>query len=77
VVAAEARDLGMAALVRVDQAVTAPASVSTWVVLARDPADLEPLRALGMWVPAQPRDGVRAWTDDYSSLVEVLDVGWG
>ena len=77
VVAAEARDLGMAALVRVDQAVTAPASVSTWAVLARDPADLEPLRALGMWVPAQPRDGVRAWTDDYSSLVEVLDVGWG
>ena len=77
VVAAEARDLGMAALVRVDQAATAPASVSTWVVLARDPADLEPLRALGMWVPAQPRDGVRAWTDDYSSLVEVLDVGWG
>ncbi|HYJ77391.1 MAG TPA: fused MFS/spermidine synthase, partial [Actinomycetes bacterium] len=77
VVAAEARDLGMAALVRVDQAATAPASVSTWVVLARDPADLEPLQALGMWVPAQPRDGVRAWTDDYSSLVEVLDVGWG
>jgi SAM-dependent methyltransferase len=77
VVAAEARGLGMAALVRKDQAVTAPASVSTWVVLARDEADLEPLRALGMWVPAQPRDGVRAWTDDYSSLVEVLDVGWG
>jgi hypothetical protein len=50
--------------------------VSTWVVLARSPGDLERLRTLPGWVEAEPRSDVRAWTDDYSSLVEVLDVGW-
>lgn len=77
VLAAEARKLGMTAVVRRDLSSAAPASVSTWVVLARAPGDLERLRSRPGWTEAQPRPDVRAWTDDYSSLVEVLDVGWG
>jgi SAM-dependent methyltransferase len=76
VLAAEAQRLGMTAVVRRDLAAAPPASVSTWVVLARAPGDLERLRTRPGWVEAQPRSDVRAWTDDYSSLVEVLDVGW-
>jgi SAM-dependent methyltransferase len=77
VLAAEARRLGMTAVVRRDLRSAPPASVSTWVVLARAPGDLERLRTRPGWVDAEPRADVRAWTDDYSSLVEVLDVGWG
>jgi SAM-dependent methyltransferase len=76
VLAAEAQRLGMTAVVRRDLSAAPPASVSTWVVLARSPGDLERLRTRPGWVEAQPRSDVRAWTDDYSSLVEVLDVGW-
>jgi len=74
VLAAQAADLGMAALVRTDSAVAPPAAVSTWVVLARRDGDLGRLRARPGWEPV-PVDGTRAWTDDYSSLVQVLDVG--
>jgi hypothetical protein len=74
VVAAQAEVLGMSALVRVDAAAEYPASSSTWVVLARDGADLDRLRDRPGWRPARA-DGARAWTDDYSSLVQVLDVG--
>jgi SAM-dependent methyltransferase len=74
VLAAQAADLGMTALVRTDSAVVPPASVSTWVVLARDEVDLARLRARPGWEDV-PVDGTRAWTDDYSSLVQVLDVG--
>jgi len=76
VLAAEAQRLGMTAVVRRDLSAAPPASVSTWVVLARAPADLDRLRTRPGWVAAEPRSDVRAWTDDYSSLVEVLDVGW-
>ena len=78
VVAAEARDLGMAALVRVDQAATAPASVSTWVVLARDPADLEPLQALaGCGCPPGRATACGRGPTTTRRWCEVLDVGWG
>ena len=42
------------------------------LVVAR--ADLDRLRDRPGWRPARA-DGARAWTDDYSSLVQVLDVG--
>jgi SAM-dependent methyltransferase len=74
VVAAQARELGMVALVRRDDQAEMPASISTWVVLARDTADLDRLRTRPGWERVRV-DGARPWTDDYSSLVQVLDVG--
>jgi len=74
VLAAQAREVGMVAVVRRDYAARSPGSVSTWVVLARSDADLDRLRTRPGWVPAVA-GGTRAWTDDYSSLVQVLDVG--
>lgn len=74
VLAAQARRLGMTALARTDDSVDTPASVSTWVVLAREDADLDRLRTRDGWEPV-PVAGARAWTDDYSSLVQVLDIG--
>jgi hypothetical protein len=46
------------------------------VVLAPEEATLQPLRVKAGWDALVGRSDVRAWTDDYSSLVEVLDVGW-
>jgi spermidine synthase len=74
VVAAQARVLGMVAVARRDDVADPPAAVSTWVVLARSPADLARLRTRPGWQRVRG-DGTRAWTDDYSSLVQVLDVG--
>lgn len=74
VVAAQARELGMAVVQRYDASAVPPAAVSHWLVLARESADLDLLRSLDGWEPV-PVDGTRPWTDDYSSLVEVLDVG--
>ncbi len=76
VLAAQARELGMVARVRTDDTASLPASVSTWVVLARERADLDRLMTRPGWEPARTEPDVRAWTDDYSSLVQVLDVGW-
>ena len=73
VLAATARRLGLAARVRTDAA-SFPAASSTWVVLARAEADLARLRTRPGWAPARP-DGTRAWSDDYSSLLQVLDAG--
>jgi hypothetical protein len=42
-------------------------------VLARRSADLDRLRTRPGW-RREPVDGTRAWTDDYSSLVQVLDL---
>jgi len=74
VLAAQARRVGLAAVVRSDDDADPPASISTWVVLARRDADLDRLRTRPDWEPAVPGD-IRAWTDDYSSLLQVLDVG--
>ncbi len=74
VLAAQANELGMAAVVRRDVDTEALGSVSTWVVLARRDADLDRLRTRPDWEPAVAGD-TRAWTDDYSSLLQVLDVG--
>lgn len=74
VLAAQAQALGMAAVVRRDGAAVFPGSSSTWVVLARRDADLDRLRERPGWEPAVA-GSTRAWTDDYSSLLEVLDAG--
>jgi len=74
VLAAQAHELGMAAVVRRDIDAELLGSVSTWVVLARRDADLDRLRTRPDWEPAVAGD-TRAWTDDYSSLLQVLDVG--
>lgn len=43
---------------------------STWVVLARDPADLGKVAADGHWQPVRPTPGP-VWTDDFTNLLGV------
>jgi len=44
---------------------------SQWVVLAREEAHLEPLRASGRW-RTLPAAGEAVWTDDYSNILGLL-----
>ena len=74
--AAQADELGLAAVRRKHSGQGELSATSNWVVFARADADLQPLREEGGWQDLAGPAGVRAWTDDYSSLVEVLDVGW-
>jgi hypothetical protein len=76
VLAAQARDLGLVGLVQEDGASEEEArrgkSPSTWVVLARRPADLAGLANSPRWRPLTGRPGDRAWTDDYSNVLGVM-----
>ena len=45
---------------------------SWWVVMARDPGDLKPLRNLPSWKNLGAGPGSRVWTDDYSNIVSIL-----
>ncbi|MGA7342042.1 MAG: fused MFS/spermidine synthase [Terracidiphilus sp.] len=51
-------------------------SPSIWLVMARNPADLDGLSgsrgALFQWVNVQGRPRARVWTDDYSNLLSVV-----
>lgn len=76
VLAAEADRLGLVAVRRHQGGGGELSATSDWVVLAPDAASLQPLRAGGGWAELTREKGVRGWTDDYSSLVQVLDVGW-
>ncbi|SOD03321.1 hypothetical protein SAMN05216486_11016 [bacterium JGI 053] len=71
VVAALARERGMAARVGTSTLSGFFFSASTWAVMARSDADLGTLSADARWPQAQTRRGVPAWTDDYSSLLSV------
>lgn len=76
IVAALARDLGLAGRVRADERASgedwaAGRFPSTWVVLARQAADLGPLGQALRWRPLPPSEG-RPWTDDYSNLVRAF-----
>jgi spermidine synthase len=75
VLAGIGRDLGLAVLAREDRvsAVERRAAKlpSRWVVLARTPAPLEPLRRLG-WRPPPIDQDLRLWTDDYSNILGIL-----
>ncbi len=70
VLAAAARDLGLAGLARVDDPTPSPASdadASHVVVLARSLADLDPIASKPGWRPLVAPIA-RAWTDRYSDL---------
>jgi spermidine synthase len=71
VVAALARERGLAARVGTSQLSGFFFSASTWAVVARSDADLGPLAADVRWPQARTRRGVPVWTDDYSSLLSV------
>lgn len=71
VVAAVAADLGLAGLARSDEPpleLAGDADPSHWVVLARDAADLGPLRDRFGWRPLVA-PAPRAWTDRFSDLL--------
>lgn len=74
VVAAQARDFGLAAFewidVRRDEDVERGIFGSQWVLLARRPDDLDYVPRLG-WRPLDTRITDRAWTDDFSDLLSV------
>ena len=58
VVGAEARALGR--------------TPSTWLIMVRGTADLGPLGGDPRWRPARAAPGVRAWTDDFAALLDVV-----
>jgi len=82
VVGAIASDLGLAALLEVDDDVDARAEgegkdPSVWAIVARSRADLEPLASDSRWKPltgegAPPPHPSALWTDQYSNLFSVL-----
>ena len=49
-----------------------PSESSNVVVLARDEAALRSLDLDDGWIPLGPPDRIRAWTDDYTSIVPLL-----
>ena len=77
VLAALAGRLGLAARIKHHDAPKnvpepKPSASSTVVVLARDAGTLDRLDLDAGWVPLGAPDRVRAWTDDYASIVPLL-----
>ena len=77
VLAALAGRLGLAARIKhydapADVPEPKPSASSTVVVLARDAGTLAALDLDTGWVPLGAPDRVRAWTDDYASIVPLL-----
>ncbi len=70
VLGAHARDLGLVAYETVDPRAETETGIlgSHWVILVRQPADLEGLPGQG-WRPLSAPPGLRAWTDDFSDLL--------
>ena len=80
VVANLALDAGAAALIQdyeptSEDETTVGASSSTWVAVARSPADLGLLTADDRWRPPDPDARLGVWTDDYSDIFRTLS--WG
>jgi hypothetical protein len=80
VVAASARDAGLAARIREDggEAAGVTRSASVWVALAHTETPLmllEALRPDAGWRRLEPRPRFRTWTDDYTNLLRVLRGG--
>ncbi len=78
VLAAEARDLGVASLVGEDsllgeEELAAGKTASKWFVVAARAGDLDPLRR--DW--QEPKSAARAWTDDYSNVLGAFRIGGG
>lgn len=67
-----AQDQALVALVRYDNVTYEEDNYrSQWVVLARQPADLEYFKNISSWKPLQGNN-TRMWTDDYSSILDAL-----
>ena len=72
-----ARERGVAALTNQDLEIPSAdlldgRSPTQWVAVAGDEASLDFLRSMRGWRPLELRPGVRAWTDDYSNLLQSL-----
>jgi hypothetical protein len=77
VVARAAAELGVVARVRDDNDLEPLAKCSsTWAVLCRTPQDLGWLDGDDEWQPLEPQPGDPLWTDDFSSIVSVMDWDW-
>ena len=76
VLARVAESLGLTALMRRDRVSAAEERLgrtdTDWMVMARDPIDLQPLSGDARWVPARLDPRVQLWTDDYSNIVTLL-----
>ena len=73
----QARDAGLASLVRDDTALTQAEMdrakfASKWLVMSRNESDLGGLARDARWKPARPKPGNRVWTDDYSNLLGII-----
>jgi spermidine synthase len=78
VVAALARSCGLQVIVQLDTRKTPQEAFlgkadSHWAVLARSRSHFGPLTRDPRWRAPRSRDGLRAWTDDYSNLFDVLN----
>lgn len=76
-IAYAARDLGLAGLSQTDAYITNQEFLegkngSTWVVLAREPETLEILKRTNRWDSLEPLFPGRAWTDDFSNILQAL-----
>jgi hypothetical protein len=76
VLAALAQSEGLTALVRheapVPKDVAAGKTASDWALLARSTGDLREWSRDRRWAPAQPRPGLKVWTDDFASPLPVF-----
>jgi hypothetical protein len=73
VVAALARDAGLAGLSQDDQHLDPPRRLpSTWVLLARRPEHFGKLHKGDSWQPLSQVPSLSVWTDDHSNLLSVL-----
>ena len=73
-------DAGLDALIQEhdpddDDESPAGGSASTWVVVAREPNDLDILASDSRWRELEPDPAVGVWTDDYSDIFRILV--WG
>ena len=49
------------------------ASLSSWVMMTRDPTVFDAVRARdAAWRPVRPRPGFAAWSDDYGTILPLL-----
>ena len=72
-----AADAGMACLACREEQISdeqfaAGKTPSTYVVMARQRSELEPLAAFDRWHTPPVNESIAVWTDDFSNLVEVL-----
>ena len=77
IMARQAEDAGMRYRVRYDMDLSdeekrSGKQASIWAVMAATEADLGSLAADPRWLPARPRSGSAAWTDDYSNMASYL-----